>query len=309
MDKVTGALPNRTPPRPRLLDLFCGAGGAAMGYARAGFEVVGVDIAPQPRYPFEFHLEDALEFLPLRRIWGDFDAIHASPPCQRWTRAQNAAQNADGHPDLITPLRPLLEATGLPYVIENVVGAPLRDPVKVCGLSLGLGVKRHRLFESNVSLFVPPCVDDSKRDYYVIFGHEVRNRRHGVAAGRKNPDREGPRGYGHRVDDPRRAQRGDPARVHRAHRPPVDAAPTREGRLMPRRLAKRHDLQDDRHVGVRRTGGPNVLHEHCGCTLYATVPIVREVNPACRIHGAPHRRHARPVRGRAGQRKETRWMQ
>lgn len=174
--------------KPRLLDLFCGAGGAAMGYYRAGFEVTGVDIKPQPRYPFGFVQADALEYV---RCHGrEFDAIHASPPCQVFTVAQNAAKNAHAHPDLVAPIRELLQATGKPYVIENVVGAPLFNPTLVCGLSLGLGVKRHRLFESNLLLLSPACPPHGV-DYFVIFGHEVRSRRHGHAAGRKNKIAEG----------------------------------------------------------------------------------------------------------------------
>lgn len=190
---MNGVTDGMSPPRPRLLDLFCGAGGCSVGYSRAGFQVVGVDIAWQKNYPFEFVQMDAMELLEYVAHNGirDFDAIHASPPCQRYTMAQNAAKNADAHPDLVGPVRELLIATGLPYVIENVVGAPLLNPVTICGLSLGLNVKRHRLFESNVPLMVPPCVDDNKRDYYVIFGHEVRNRRHGAKAGRKNKIAEG----------------------------------------------------------------------------------------------------------------------
>ena len=133
---------------PRLLDLFCGAGGAAMGYHRAGFEVVGVDINPQPHYPFEFHQADALAY-PL----DGFDVIHASPPCQSYAITNNIWKKAAGHyPDLVEPTRALLAATGLPYVIENVPGAPLVNPVTLCGASFGLRVYRHRLFESNVFL-------------------------------------------------------------------------------------------------------------------------------------------------------------
>lgn len=151
-----------------------------MGLHRAGFDVVGIDIKPQPRFPFKFIQGDALE-----ADLSGFDFVWASPPCQRYTRAQNAAKNAHAHPDLIDPVRRKLEAWGGPWIIENVVGAPLRNPVTVCGLALGLKVKRHRLFESNVPLEVPPC-GDHRQDYYVIFGHECRNRRHGAAAGRKN---------------------------------------------------------------------------------------------------------------------------
>lgn len=142
---------------PRLLDLFCCAGGGAVGYARAGFEVVGVDIAPQPHYPFEFHQADALTF-PL----GGFDAIHASPPCQRYLNLGdvNRAMGRDyDHPDLITVTRDMLLATGLPYIIENVADArrQLRDPVRVCGTGLHLPLRRHRLFESNYSLEGVAC--------------------------------------------------------------------------------------------------------------------------------------------------------
>jgi DNA (cytosine-5)-methyltransferase 1 len=150
--------------RPRLLDLFCGAGGAASGYHRAGFDVVGVDIKPQPHYPFEFIRADALawlqdacepEFAPV-----DFDAIHASPPCQGYT--QLAAVNTKlgrtrRHAKLVDATRALLMGTGLPYVIENVVGAPLIEPVRICGTSFGLPLRRHRLFESNVELEGRPC--------------------------------------------------------------------------------------------------------------------------------------------------------
>lgn len=136
---------------PRLLDLFCCQGGAGTGYARAGFEVVGVDIEPQPRYPFEFHQADAIEFL--LEHGHEFDAIHASPPCQAHTLAQRIQRNE--HPDLIEPTRRALLALGRPWVIENVPGAPLVAPVLLCGPMFGLHTYRHRLFESSVSLTVP----------------------------------------------------------------------------------------------------------------------------------------------------------
>lgn len=135
---------------PKLLDLFCCQGGASRGYADAGYEVVGVDIDPQPRYPFEFMQRDALGFDP-EWIAANFDAVHASPPCQAHTLAQKIMKR--DHPDLIEPTRALLRATGLPYVIENVPGAPLIDPVTLCGPMFGLETYRHRGFETNWPLW------------------------------------------------------------------------------------------------------------------------------------------------------------
>lgn len=142
--------------KPKLLDLFCCQGGAAMGYHRAGFEVVGVDIAPQPRYPFEFVQGDALKFL--LENHREFDAVHASPPCQAHTNAQKIQGNE--HPDYIESTRELLsliawrrasvDHTPFVWVIENVPGAPLQDPFELCGcMFLGLGTYRPRLFEAN----------------------------------------------------------------------------------------------------------------------------------------------------------------
>ena len=137
--------------KPKLLDLFCCQGGAARGYADAGFHVVGVDIAPQPRYPFAFHQRDAIEFA---RIHGrHFDAIHASPPCQAHSNAQRLMGNE--HPDLIAPTRAVLQQLGKPYVIENVPGSPLENPVELCGAMFGMETYRHRLFETNWNLAAP----------------------------------------------------------------------------------------------------------------------------------------------------------
>jgi DNA (cytosine-5)-methyltransferase 1 len=141
--------------RPRLLDLFCGAGGAAMGYYRAGFEVVGVDIKPQPHYPFEFHQGDALTW-PLE----GFDAIHASPPCQFWTQMAASWRNQGfdgGHVDLLTPTLELLRPLNLPWVVENVVGARrgMRASLMLHGGMFGLRVHRPRLFESNILMLAP----------------------------------------------------------------------------------------------------------------------------------------------------------
>ncbi|MFJ9854297.1 SAM-dependent methyltransferase [Streptomyces sp. NPDC101150] len=132
----------------RVLDLFCCQGGAGMGYHQAGFNVTGIDIAPQPRYPFAFHQADALAYL--ARHGTDFDLIHASMPCQRYTRCQQIQSRE--HPDLIAPVRALLQQTGRPYVIENVPGAPLLDPVELCGAMFGLRTYRHRLFETSFPL-------------------------------------------------------------------------------------------------------------------------------------------------------------
>jgi len=148
----------------KLLDLFCGAGGAAMGYHRAGFEVVGVDINEQPNYPFEFIQADAIEYLV--NHYKDFDAIHASPPCQCFSMMQNIHKNKDKHPDLIEPTRKLLEELDKPYIIENVIGAPLRIDLFLCGTMFGLPIARHRIFESNVSmpLLTMMCKHDNLYD-------------------------------------------------------------------------------------------------------------------------------------------------
>lgn len=140
--------------KPRLLDLFCCSGGAGTGYARAGFEVIGVDIAAQRHYPFEFYQDDALDYL--AKNSDHFDAFHASPPCQAYTTAQRIRGRV--HPDLIGPVRDAFTriSGGRPWVIENVPGAPLQDPVELCGsMFKGLRVYRHRLFESNIPLPVP----------------------------------------------------------------------------------------------------------------------------------------------------------
>jgi|SRR5208282_1472765 len=139
--------------RPRLLDLFCGAGGATKGYQRAGFEVVGVDIEHSPRYCGDSYMvADALELLrDYRRYVGGFDAIHASPPCQ----AHTGVPNRRGHPDLLPKTRELLEMTGLPWVMENVPGADMGSAVLLCGATFGLPIIRHRLFETSFPMMAP----------------------------------------------------------------------------------------------------------------------------------------------------------
>lgn len=137
---------------PVLYDLFCKAGLIAEGYHEAGFTVVGFDAEPQPRYPFEFHRMDALDV-----DLSAADAVHASPPCQEYTQLHSLYGYR--HPDLIESTRERLQASGKPWVIENVEGAPLRDYVTLCGTSFpGLRVIRHRIFESSFPLAdAGPC--------------------------------------------------------------------------------------------------------------------------------------------------------
>jgi DNA (cytosine-5)-methyltransferase 1 len=156
--------------RPVLLDLFCGAGGAARGYVEAGFEVVGIDHRPQPRYPYRFIQGDALD----RALWPECDVIHASPPCQRYSQASKRWKGcAEAHPDLVGPTRFALGGSGRPFIIENVPGAPLIDPIMLCGSMFGLGVRRHRLFESSASLplTAPACDHASQPPRYWIYDH------------------------------------------------------------------------------------------------------------------------------------------
>jgi DNA (cytosine-5)-methyltransferase 1 len=147
--------------RPRLLDLFCGAGGAAVGYHRAGFEVVGVDIVDQPRYPFEFHQEDALETL-TGDLWR-FDAIHASPPCHDHSTATGRNRKAAGVKGTAWMLAATISrvaAAGVPWVVENVETATFPTSayrLRLCGSSFGLNLRRHRWFATNVPMLAPPC--------------------------------------------------------------------------------------------------------------------------------------------------------
>ena len=172
---------------PKLLDLYSCAGGAGEGYRRAGFDVYSVDIADQPNNPFPFFRGDVLEVLLDLLLGGtitfsdgetlgleDFHTIHASPPCQAYsvTKSKTAHNRKKAHVDLVAPTRDLLNQTGKPWIMENVVGAPLIDPVVLCGTQFGLvaedvdGVPlrllRHRLFESTVSIVAPPHVSHRK---------------------------------------------------------------------------------------------------------------------------------------------------
>ena len=172
-------------PLVRCLDLFCCAGGAGEGYRRAGFDVVGVDIRPQPHNPHCFVQADALEFL--REFGHEFDFIHASPPCQAHCDLKHM-WNAKKHTDLIGPTRDLLRQTGKPWIIENVEGAPLETPVILCGTMFNLGtddaeLRRHRLFELGGGLpplFAPPCQHRGKPRVIGVYGGHGRDRRRKV---------------------------------------------------------------------------------------------------------------------------------
>lgn len=157
----------------RLLDLFCGAGGAAMGYHRAAFEVVGVDIKPQKHYPFEFHCADAFAFL--EQHGHEFDVIHASPPCQAYSVA---TPDKSSHADLVASVRIVLQRTGKTHVIENVPGAPLHFPTTLCGTMFDLRdeaasihLRRHRLFESPSLVLSPGGCHCDQVDTAHVTGH------------------------------------------------------------------------------------------------------------------------------------------
>jgi DNA (cytosine-5)-methyltransferase 1 len=162
--------------KPRLLDLFCSAGGSAYGYMLAGFHVTGVDIRPQPRYiGDEFHQADALEYLAAHGH--EYAAIHASPPCQAYTDAARQWRIAGKeYPDLVAATREALKATGKPYVIENVPGAPLINPVVLNGAKFGLLVNRTRLFECSFPVpfeLLPPQMPPVKMGRRVQAGQVI----------------------------------------------------------------------------------------------------------------------------------------
>jgi len=127
-----------------------------MGYHRAGFDVTGVDKYPQPNYPFKFHQADALEFL--QEHYQEFDVIHASPPCQRYSRITRLNGNSDDHPDLLQPTLDMLLLTGKPFILENVPGAPMKNYLMLCGTMFGLRVIRHRWFITNPMMLMSPMM-------------------------------------------------------------------------------------------------------------------------------------------------------
>lgn len=140
-----------------VLDTFCKAGGSSKGWVDAGYEVVGVDIEPQPHYPYEFHLGDAIEFI--YKYGSEFFIVYGGPPCQRYSSITRTAGTSSNHPDLIAPTRKAMQSTGRPYIIENVPGAPLINPIMLCGTMFGILEIRHRYFECNPAINVspPPC--------------------------------------------------------------------------------------------------------------------------------------------------------
>jgi DNA (cytosine-5)-methyltransferase 1 len=143
--------------RPKLLDLFCGAGGASRGYIDAGFDVMGIDHVPQPYYPRDSMGCIVADFRCFEPAWiaEQFTVVHASPPCQAFSPVRN--MTGKQYDDLITETRNLCQATGLPYVIENVPWAPLENAFQLCGDCVGLPIVRHRIFESNIRIVPPPC--------------------------------------------------------------------------------------------------------------------------------------------------------
>jgi hypothetical protein len=163
--------------KPRLLDLFSGAGGAGMGYQRAGFYVVGVDIEPQPNYcGDEFVQSDALEYLAAHGH--EFDAVHGSPPCQGYSWSARRWENTGTvYPKLIKETREALIKTGKPYVMENVIGAPLNTVIELCGSMFGLRVFKHRRFETSFLMFQPyhmthtASIGFGENDFVTIAGH------------------------------------------------------------------------------------------------------------------------------------------
>ena len=145
--------------KPKLLDLFCGAGGASMGYSMAGFDVTGIDVKHGKRYPFTYIRGDVRDYLNTDYL-SQFDVIHASPPCQTHSitkHLRNAQGKSTNKIDMIPEVRDALIASGKPYIIENVPLSPLINPIQLCGSSFGLKVRRHRLFESNMSLVGSTC--------------------------------------------------------------------------------------------------------------------------------------------------------
>ncbi len=185
--------------KPKALDLFCGAGGATKGLQMAGFHVTGVDINPQPRYVGDcFRIADALRYL--AEMGHLFDLIWAGPICQGYTLMNNRYPEQRGaHERLIPETRAALESCGRPFVIENVIGSPIRRMVKLCGTMFGLGVVRHRLFESNFVILQPSCQCYKWRGHVGVYGDHPDGGTRGrtCAAETRRLDRGSKHGDGH----------------------------------------------------------------------------------------------------------------
>ena len=158
--------------KPRLLDLFCGAGGASMGYAMAGFDVTGIDLKHGKRYPFTYIKGNVLDYLNTEFL-RQFDVIAASPPCQTFSATKhlrNAQGKSTSKVNMIPEVRDAIIASGVPYIIENVPNAPLINPVQLCGSAFGLKVRRHRLFESNLDITGTSCDHKNQGKPIGIYG-------------------------------------------------------------------------------------------------------------------------------------------
>jgi len=204
----------------RLLDAYSGAGGAGCGYSLAGFDVTGIDHRPMPRYPFRHIVGDALEYI--REHGHEYSAIHCSPPCQQYSVTRTI--HGRTYPDLVAVTRQALIATGRPWVIENVIGAPLRQPVMLCGTMFGLRVYRHRLFESNVFLMAMSHPKHYSRP--VAVGRQPQPGEFMTVAGHFSDVAYARRMYGHLLmDDARRTGASNSPSVHALHRGAVTGPP------------------------------------------------------------------------------------
>lgn len=157
----------------KLLDLFAGAGGCSVGYQKAGFDVTGVDVKSHPDYPYTLIVADVLEFISQDNWHDGYDVIHASPPCPRYSSITHVSGNPEDHPDLVPVMIEVLTATEKPWVIENVMGAPMPGSVIVCGSSFGLRVRRHRQFLSNMTLKSSVCDHKSQGRAIGVYGNQT----------------------------------------------------------------------------------------------------------------------------------------